>query len=71
MEIQKFVQYTIVKNSESHWYIYFTLTVGVKIVGRPDLADWKTKICLIIVFKQVEEKVSVQVGELLMGTGAR
>ena len=58
MEIQKFVQYTIVKNSESHWYIYFTLTVRVKIVGRPDLADWKTKICLIIVLKQVEEKVS-------------
>ena len=33
--------------------------VGVKIVGRPDLADWKTKICLIIVLKQVEEKVSI------------
>ena len=27
-------------------------------MGRPDLADWKTKICLIIVPKQVEEKVS-------------
>jgi hypothetical protein len=27
-------------------------------VGRPDLADWKTKICLIIVPKQVEEKAS-------------
>ena len=63
-EIQKFVQYTIVKNSESHWYIYFTLIVGVKIVGRPDLADWKTKICLIVVPKQVEEKVSHQPGEL-------
>ena len=59
MEIQKLVQYTIVKNSESHWYIYFTLNVGVKIVGRPDLADWKTKICLIVVSKEVEEKVSL------------
>jgi hypothetical protein len=29
-------------------------------VGRPDLADWKTKICLIIVPKQVEEKVSLR-----------
>ena len=27
-------------------------------MGRPDLADWKTKICLILVLKQVEEKVS-------------
>ena len=58
MEIQKFVQYTIVNNSESRWYIYITLIVGVKIVGRPDLAKWKTKICLIIVPQQVEEKVS-------------
>ena len=60
-EIQKIVQYTIVKNSESQVlvYIYFTLIVGVKIVGRPDLADWKTKICLIIVLKQVEEKASL------------
>ena len=57
MEVQKFVQYTIVKNSESHWYIYFALTVGVKIVGQPDLADWKTKICSITVPKQVEGKV--------------
>ena len=55
MEIQRFVQYTIV---QSHWYIYFTLIVGVKIVGRPNLADWKTKTCLIIVLKQVEEKIS-------------
>ena len=58
MEIQNFFRYTIVKNSESHWYIYFTLIVGVTIVGRPDLAHWKTKICLIVVLKQVEEKVS-------------
>ena len=36
----------------------FHIHVVVKIVGRPDLADWKTKICLIIVLKQVEEKVS-------------
>ena len=39
--------------------IYLTLIAGVKIVGRPDLADWKTKSCLIIVLKQVEEKVSL------------
>ena len=55
---QKIVQYTIVKNSKSHWYMYITLIVGVKIVGRPHLTDWKTKSCLIIVLKQVEEKVS-------------
>ena len=42
-------------------YIFHT-HVGVKIVGRPDLADWKTKICLIIVPKQVEEKVSENSG---------
>ena len=56
MEIQKFVQSTIAKYSESHWYIHFTLIVGVKIVDWSDLADWKHKICLIIVLKQVEER---------------
>ena len=55
---QKFVQYTVIKNLESHWYIYFKLILRVKIVGRSDLADWKTKICLIIVPEQVAEKVS-------------
>ena len=50
--------YTIVKNSERQLVYIFHTHVGVKIVGRPDLADWKTKICLIIVPKQVEEKVS-------------
>ena len=61
MEIQKFVQYTITQRATS---IYFALIVGVKIVGRPDLADWKTKICLIIVPKHVEEKVSLNKNNL-------
>ena len=46
-----------IHHRQEFWYIYFTLIVRVKVVGRPDLADWKTKICLIIVLKQVEEEV--------------